>query len=573
MEEILIANLTLDTFQRNKIAPLIVPQGDYGARVIRAKITDLGKTVIVESAAEVSIVATRSGDGESQAFSGSVNADGTVTVPVTQWMLDVPEDDVKCHVVVTGSGYQYSTTEFLIEPQEKANPTEISTDDPRVDVVTEVLANENARQAAEAERKANEDARKTAENVRQRAETQRLTDEATRIANEAERVSAEASRDATFKSWVQDIASLPTFDGRISANRKRIENLESRIPAESFIIDDSVAYTKDVPENVAPNAVLTKLGGMTYKDGDTLRSAKVTEVKSVGANHAKFSDKAVSFNGVTITIADSVMNITGTGTASGGRLNRVSDEFMLQAGTYYFGVAFSSFAMDVFISTGSTILAKSNTSFTLAEATTCYISLNTVTDTAYNQEIRVMLAKGSSTLPFAPYTTEAFSIPTDVQNLDSYGLGLNATYHNHVSFEDDMTWKFNRLVKAVDLNALSWSYIAVSNVWSSTDLNGVCVGNVGLSDAYEFVGTTSAQDQADKTLQNRGNIIYLKDTSITDASQITGKLLYALATPTTEDISDLITANNLVTVQSGGTITHVNEYSYAVPSTIIYQLR
>lgn len=168
MKEILIAKLILDTFQRNKIAPLVVPKGDYGARVIQARIKDYGKPISVGIDDAVSIVAKRSGGGDSLAFSGRANQDGTVTVPVTQWMLDIPDDDVVCHIVVTGNDYQYSTTSFLIQPQEKENPNEISEDDPRVDVVTEVLANENARMSAENERVSNEEERKSNEEERKR---------------------------------------------------------------------------------------------------------------------------------------------------------------------------------------------------------------------------------------------------------------------------------------------------------------------------------------------------------------------------------------------------------------------
>lgn len=143
LQEILIANLTLDTYRKNNIPPLVVPKGDYGARVIRVKIMEQGEAVTVKERDAVYIVAERSGDGASEAFSGKVNKDGSVTVPVTQWMLEIPVYDVICHVVVTGNGYQYSTNSFLIEPQSKENPTELSEDDPRKNVVDELLAKEN----------------------------------------------------------------------------------------------------------------------------------------------------------------------------------------------------------------------------------------------------------------------------------------------------------------------------------------------------------------------------------------------------------------------------------------------
>ena len=47
---------------------------------------------------------------------------------------------------------------------------------------------------------------------------------------------------------------------------------------------------------------------------------------------------------------------------------------------------------------------------------------------------------------------------------------------------------------------------------------------------------------------------------------------YALSTPEVTDISDLITADNLITVEGGGTLTFENEYGYAVPSEVEYQV-
>ena len=300
MKEILVANLTLDTTRRNNIPPLIVPQGDYGARVIRAVITEQGKLVTVESAAAVSIVAERSGDGEALAFSGKVNADGSVTVPVTQWMLDVPENYVTCHIEATGIDYKYSTTHFLIEPEKKANPTEITPDDPRKDVVTEVLAGEKDRVIEEAKRRANENTRKSAEEARQRAEEQRLTDEATRVANEAERVSSELSRDATFKGWANDIASLPSFDSRISANSDRLTNIEAGLPSSVWHVDDTAARVKDVPKNARPKAIVNKIGGMTYKTVNLLH----------------YEDNSYTQNGITVTVNnDKSLTIRGTSTA------------------------------------------------------------------------------------------------------------------------------------------------------------------------------------------------------------------------------------------------------------------
>lgn len=315
-QEILVANLTLDTYQKNNIPPLVIPQGDYGARVIRVRITEQGRPVTVTTSEAASIVAERIGDGESKAFSGTVNEDGTLDVPVTQWMLDLPDDDVICHVVITGNDYQYSTTEFLIEPKKKANPTEIAKDDPRQDIVTEILANESARQAAEATRRANETGRESAEDARKEAEAKRLQDEELRTANEALRATAEFEREAAEDQRAEAEAEraiaesgrkkeIEILDQRITKTEKRLTNIEQGVMADCYETDDSVAYVKDVPTNALPYAAISKVGGMTRKsanlyDGTFTNAFYTTDGTLTSNNGARLSD-FIYINGKAIT--------------------------------------------------------------------------------------------------------------------------------------------------------------------------------------------------------------------------------------------------------------------------------
>lgn len=574
MNEILIANLTLDTYRKNNVPPLIVPQGDYGARVIRVNVTDQGKPVFVESTAAVSIVATRSGDGESLAFSGKVNDDGSVTVPVTQWMLDIPDEDVICHVVVTGNMYQYSTTRFLIEPQEKANPTEITPDDPRADVVTQVLVNENARQEAEATRTANENARKTAENSRQSAETQRLTDEATRITNEAQRVSAESSRDATFKSWANDIALLPDMSARISRNSKRLDGLEQRIKPSPFVFDETVAYQKDVPSDAVGAAEIHKIGGMTYKDGDTLKSAKVTEVKSVGNN------------------------LWSAGNQSFIGSKQVTLEQPIQAGTYTMALDCVSndtddiYSLVTFIGGGDngtnvhisvSRVTKTITTITLSN-TVSQIRLNaghsystSAGDAATYSNI--MINKGSTALPNTPYVEHTLPIPEAVRPAN----GINENVYDYIEWADDRSVKKVVRCGVADMGTLNVAYNSSGNRFEVTmpeNYNKPTTEKERyhlLCDLYTPNQSPVYGDYIDKTISgyNNSRDVYINDSSYTDAATFKAAmsgvmLVYELAEPIVTDISDLITADNLIGVEGGGTLTFENEYGYAVPSTVEY---
>lgn len=49
-------------------------------------------------------------------------------------------------------------------------------------------------------------------------------------------------------------------------------------------------------------------------------------------------------------------------------------------------------------------------------------------------------------------------------------------------------------------------------------------------------------------------------------------IVYELATPIVTDISDILTSDNYIEVERGGTITAVNENGFDVPSVITYML-
>lgn len=548
----IIANLTLDTYEKNKIPPLIVPQGDYGSREIVATITTQGKHKSVDRTAAVFIVARRTADNVSEAFGGHANADGTVTVPITQWMLAYP-DDVVCHVSVTGDGYQYSTNKFLIEAQEKDTPNEVSADDPDVDFVAEVLANENARQEAEATRVSNENARKTAEDARQSAETQRVTDESTRITNEAQRVSAEASRDATFKSWANDIALLPDMSARISRNSKRLDGLEQRINPSPFVTDSSVAYQKDVPQNAVGAVEIQKIGGMTYKDGNTLKSAKVTEVKSVGAN---------LFN-------PAELNLYENSLLRSGYIPIVPN------GKYTISIGSSFFTVVNFYDANKAILAQEFAvkSGTVLSAPNDAYFLLFIVDAEYGTEYKndIMLNKGSTALPYAPYVKHTLPIPEAVRPAN----GINENVYDYIEWAEEGSVKQGVQCGVVDLGTLDWAY-SNADVFFYVPFPQFRNNSINAITSIGYLPVMYFSQLKDKTFEKDANgNIYLKDSAYTDAATFKAAmsgvmLVYELAEPIITDISDLITSDNLLSIQGGGTQTFENEHRYAVPSTVEY---
>jgi hypothetical protein len=583
-QEILVANLTLDTYQKNNIPPLVIPQGDYGARVIRVRITEQGRPVTVTTSEAASIVAERIGDGESKAFSGTVNEDGTINVPVTQWMLDLPDDDVICHVVITGNDYQYSTTEFLIEPKQKANPTEIAKDDPRQDIVTEILANESARQAAEATRRANETGRESAEDAREEAESKRLQDEEIRTANEALRVTAESEREAAEDqraaaeseraiSEAGRKKEIETLDQRITKTEKRLTNIEQGVMADSFEVDDSVSYVKDVPTNALPYAAISKVGGMTYKDGDVLRSASATGVESVGIN-----------------IWDEEWEVGYIDLASGAlmydaSLARSKNFVPVEPSvTYYMhNGSWNDYRIAFYDNSKNIISAVSTNPFTTPQ--NCHFIKFYWSGTKYNHDICINKSNSTINGNYYPFTRNTLPIAAEVKALDGYGIGISDTCYNYIDYEKK---QFVKRVGVVDMGTQYWSKStnAESNTYY-TIIHGMQNARTDaerktgwLCEKYDASSVLSASNLDNKSAirYTNNSTFYVRDDDYTDAASFKAAmagvmLYYELAEPIVTDLSNILTDDNLIGVEGGGTITMANEHEYAVPSEIIYQVK
>lgn len=410
---------------------------------------------------------------------------------------------------------------------------------------------------------------------------------------------------------------------RIEKNDKRITNIEKGMMAESFETDDSVAYIKDVPTNALPYAAISKIGGMTYRSGNSLRSAPVTEVKSVGANRAALvNGKHNLDNRIDLTVNNGHIEISTA---------MYEDYFydkwkpyttlFLKAGTYNFSLQnraldydseLGSFEVDVRdIETGESIVALSsnlerhdNWDFVIDKDKEVYITsyvFNT-TEKTITFSFDIMISKGSGRKDFTEPVVHTLPIPAEVQALDGYGEGLNGTYYNYVSWNADGSVTFNKVTKRVELTGKeSWDLGSTSD--SVTDYNRyICYDFSAPFETtkhcshFNYLGDdVSAYNPNGEGLASGASgsynysvdFAFRKDGNFPTLDSFKAYLAqqYAAGTPVTVefldrytgttviDISDLISKDNLIGVDGGGDITMVNEHEYAVPSEIIYQLK
>lgn len=176
----IIKEIEVDVSQLNRFAAIVAKQYDKQSRFLKVTLLDSGERIKVESASTAVINARRE-DEVAKTFEGTVNADGTVTVPLTYWMLQL-DGTVKCDIsIITANKTVLSTTLFELEVQEAAAPddSEIEKDDD-YGILIQLIADVQAIKDAEAKRVTAENGRVSAEKSRVSAENSRVNAETKR---------------------------------------------------------------------------------------------------------------------------------------------------------------------------------------------------------------------------------------------------------------------------------------------------------------------------------------------------------------------------------------------------------
>ena len=201
---VITREISVDVAKRNVFSAIVAKQNDDNSRFLKVTLTNLGERISVDANSIVVINALRD-DGLSKSFLGETNDDGTVTVPLTKWMLEL-NSDVKCDISVVDTEERRLTTMTFILAVEAANYTgdDISEDE-NYDLLVTLLAEVAEAKDAEAKRVVAENARVTAETNRVNAETARDTAEKERAAAEQNRAAAWANALGIQQIIIEDL--------------------------------------------------------------------------------------------------------------------------------------------------------------------------------------------------------------------------------------------------------------------------------------------------------------------------------------------------------------------------------
>lgn len=420
--------------------------------------------------------------------------------------------------------------------------------------------------------------------------------------NTANRVSQQQGE---INSLSNDISatnrSLEAIDQTVSRNDKRIANLEQGIPNEQFTTDSSVAYTKNVPSNALPYAEIEMVGGMIYKDGDTLTSAPVTEVESVGVNLLNPDwRKSETINGVTFA-KNADGSVTANGTATGDvvyhmALNTTGGGDMLEPNTTYYASLGNGFVNtdNKVLAIGTTLSGKisyhvwanSLVFTTPAEFDSVLVRIRAYAGEVFSNEVLYpIIAKSSVAVPYSPYVKNTLAIPEAVQTLDGYGEGVSDSVYNYIDLEKKQFIK--RIVKVVLNGSEAWGINGSGNYTYFSHRLGdfkLAVDGAGVCDKYENTpitsGTTANGFYVLNSNAQNASVLNVRDLAYTTTAEWKAHLAanpitvcYGLTTPIVTDLSDVLSDDNLIGVEGNGTVTMKNEHKLAVPSKITYMLK
>ena len=206
-------------------------------------------------------------------------------------------------------------------------------------------------------------------------------------------------------------ANMENLSSRISRNDKRITNLEQGIPPSLFQTDDTVAYSKSVPENARSYAMINSIGGITRKCTNLIPFPYRDDTKT--ENNVTFKN-----NG------DGSITVPATTSTNLASFYMKRSGLVLKAGTYT--VSGGANGVGVWVSSGGKYhgSAYGSETFTITETTdfAIYVHVGANTTISSNTTVFPMLNEGSTALPYEPYFEGLRSAP--VTEEESVGANL-----------------------------------------------------------------------------------------------------------------------------------------------------
>lgn len=377
----------------------------------------------------------------------------------------------------------------------------------------------------------------------------------------------------------------------ITANESGYYTINVYQPDKSAVGTVSSCY-------VQINEGATILSHEPYFEG--LRDARVTQVNSSQNRTSETISipyQKQTVGGVTITVNEDA-TITLNGTVTSEQYPNIDNLLKKTSWVSYDSLPFAKYkryrlAIDVisgsYSNANSALVALAYYDTQMAQKSIGWYNNTVATDNDVEKINSVYLALRVGTVfNNLTYSVKiladdtALEIPEAVQNKEWYGIGIpNTEYYNSIDLKNG---KGDIKAKEIVLNGTEnfliskltdyhYFYVPIGDVGVKPNTDLLCDQydsiNESTRDKTCFVGSGGVAIRDDRFTTANDFKTYLAE-QYANGTPVT--LICAMATPETEDISDLITDDNLIGVEGGGTLMFENEYEYDVPSEVMFYL-
>lgn len=382
---------------------------------------------------------------------------------------------------------------------------------------------------------------------------------------------------------------------KLQKNRYEIDNLKAKAEGKLYRTEtvEAEAYTVDVPSSVAPYAEVQRIGG-----------------KSVVWNQLVDPISTI-VNGVTLTASNGTWTLSGTATASGGRITPISSKYInIKSGHQYVALIENNDNVEIYISNkeDSAIVAGIMVSkiFVISSSyTQTILGINLQKDKEYTGTLKInifdltqMFGRGNEptleeckkifSADYYPYdagTIRSFPVKR-VRSLNAEGTeigsmdvsSITSDFKSAGSVHDE--WSNGKVTKRIGMYMIDGVNIKMSSLFQSNDYGNVFYLSSKLHTKFsnaisdKFIKTL---DPADKMglysfVGSSGvpaTICFVLPSTITTLIQANEwfksnptTVYYELATPTEETVPEI---SNYIQVEGGGTLTFESDDAVHMP--------
>ncbi len=354
------------------------------------------------------------------------------------------------------------------------------------------------------------------------------------------------------------------------------------ITLKFYIFDLTQMFgTGNEPTTVEQFKAMFPLDYYAYDAGSIL-SGNCDKVVSVGKNLIPYpyTDATKVINGITFTDnGDGTITANGTATANAQfNIHNATSELSLKNGVPYtlsgcvggsaatYKLYVDKFLNGVYIGvyndvgSGINIIGEEGYTYRIVIVV---FSGKTVNNLVFKPQLEENITATTYSPYKAPIDT---TIPAEIQSLTGYGWSAGTVY-NEVNFANK---KYVQRVARVDLGGLTYTanYASITNLFMSSNITDLkptndilLLGNL-LTSVYTY-GNVGLGNLVNMTMRYTGNnlkSLVFKNTNYTDATAFKTAmsgiyLYYELETPIETDLSSILSDDNFIEVEAGGTLT------------------